>query len=102
MMFDYYPKRIGQVLLIGAPMTFQPMWQAGAPRLPVHSPRCFLAPWAALLPRLTSLVRPCEVALGARGWHGLLMGQRMSRTGRTGGEAAAGQVFQPSALRVPR
>ena len=32
-MFDYYPKRISQVLLVGAPLSFQPLWQARRPSL---------------------------------------------------------------------
>lgn len=32
-MFDIYPKRIGQVLLVGAPLLFQPLWQVVKPLL---------------------------------------------------------------------
>jgi hypothetical protein len=32
-MFDIYPKRIGQVLLVGAPLIFQPVWQVIKPLL---------------------------------------------------------------------
>jgi len=32
-MFDIYPKRIGQVLLVGAPLLFQPVWQIIKPLL---------------------------------------------------------------------
>ena len=32
-MFDYYPKRISQVLLVDAPLAFQPMWQVVKPLL---------------------------------------------------------------------
>ena len=33
LMFDIYPKRIGQVLLVGAPLVFQPVWQIIKPLL---------------------------------------------------------------------
>jgi len=33
LMFDMYPKRIGQVLLVGAPLLFQPLWQIVRPLL---------------------------------------------------------------------
>ena len=33
LMFDIYPKRIGQVLLVGAPLIFQPLWQVIKPLL---------------------------------------------------------------------
>ena len=33
LMFDIYPKRIGQVLLVGAPLIFQPLWQVVRPLL---------------------------------------------------------------------
>lgn len=32
-MFDYYPKRISQVLLVAAPLAFQPMWGVVKPLL---------------------------------------------------------------------
>lgn len=47
-MFDYYPKRISQVLLVAAPLAFQPMWQArcepaasAASRLTPRTKRCW-------------------------------------------------------------
>ena len=33
LMFDIYPKRIGQVLLVGAPLIFQPLWAVVKPLL---------------------------------------------------------------------
>lgn len=33
LMFDVYPKRIGQVLLVGAPLIFQPVWAVIKPLL---------------------------------------------------------------------
>jgi hypothetical protein len=33
LMFDIYPKRIGQVLLVGAPLLFQPLWAVVKPLL---------------------------------------------------------------------
>jgi len=33
LMFDIYPKRIGQVLLVGAPLVFQPLWAIVKPLL---------------------------------------------------------------------
>jgi CRAL/TRIO domain len=36
-MFDIYPKRIGQVLLVGAPLVFQPLWQVVKPLLGKYS-----------------------------------------------------------------
>ena len=33
LMFDVYPKRIGQVLLVGAPLIFQPLWGVIRPLL---------------------------------------------------------------------
>ena len=54
LMFDIYPKRIGQVLLVGAPLVFQPVWQIIKPLLGKYA-------------TLVQFVSPQEAYFGSKG-----------------------------------